>query len=117
MHPALVTLLDSNLELFRKSHALVLNLSSGAAALPTSQQRRQGVFLCGGADQDGAQVLDRDLPGMVIASLKRRPVKNNHLQGEVLGAAPSLAVTEMEVEKLQLLCYMLFSLLRWTTSV
>ena len=69
------------------------------------------MFLCGGADQDCAQVLDRDLPGMVIASLKRRPVKNNHLQGEVLGAAPSLAVTEMEVENLQLCvaCFLLYS--------
>ena len=48
---------------------------------------------------------------MGIASLKRRPVNNNHLQGEVLGAAPSLAVTEMEVEKLQLFvtCFLLYS--------
>ena len=93
---------------------MALNLNSGAAALPASQQRGQGVFLCGGADQDRAKVLDRDLPGMgIIATLKRRPVKNFQLQGEVLGAAPSLAVTEMEVEKTHLhynIVFMLCSL-------
>ena len=55
--------------------------------------------------------MTRDMPGARIAALKRRPVENNHLQGEVLGAAPSLAVTEMEVEKLQLFvtCFLLYS--------
>ena len=101
------------------NYELALNISSGAASLSASQQRGQGVRLCGGTDQDCAEVLHGDMPGALIASLKRRPVENYQLQGEVLGAAPSLAVTEMEVEESHLhnIVFMLCSLLRWTTSV
>ena len=69
---------------------LALNISSGAASLSASQQRGQGVRLCGGTDQDCAEVLHGDMPGALIASLKRRPVEKLSIAGRGVGSRTEL---------------------------